>query len=119
MHADPASEQAYGGEGELSACERNHDVVSARTITDLIILTKPRVTVLVVATMLSAMWVGSRSVHATLLSSSGGVANASTDGRIPIVRLLLALLGTVLVVSGANALNMYIERDTDRLMART
>jgi protoheme IX farnesyltransferase len=29
------------------------------------------------------------------------------------------LLGTALIVSGANALNMYLERDTDRLMERT
>jgi protoheme IX farnesyltransferase len=33
--------------------------------------------------------------------------------------LAVAALGTVLVVSGANTLNMYIERDTDKLMART
>src|SRR5262249_24541460 len=30
-----------------------------------------------------------------------------------------ALLGTTLVVAGANALNMYLERDVDALMTRT
>jgi protoheme IX farnesyltransferase len=37
----------------------------------------------------------------------------------PLGRLLIAMLGTALVVAAANALNMYIERDTDALMKRT
>jgi len=40
-------------------------------------------------------------------------------GPRPLGRLLLAMLGTALVVAAANALNMYIERDTDALMRRT
>jgi protoheme IX farnesyltransferase len=35
------------------------------------------------------------------------------------VELLIALLGTALVVGSANALNMYLERDLDGLMTRT
>jgi len=40
-------------------------------------------------------------------------------GPRPLGRLLIAMLGTALVVAAANALNMYIERDTDALMRRT
>ncbi len=41
--------------------------------------------------------------------------------RVPveISRALTALLGTVLVVSAANVLNMYLERDSDGFMTRT
>jgi protoheme IX farnesyltransferase len=35
------------------------------------------------------------------------------------LRLLLAIIATSLVVAGANALNMVLERDSDRLMERT
>jgi len=40
-------------------------------------------------------------------------------GPRPLVRLLVAMFGTALVVASANALNMYIERETDALMRRT
>ena len=40
-------------------------------------------------------------------------------GPIDVVRLVLALVGTGLVVAAANALNMYLERDVDALMERT
>ncbi len=40
-------------------------------------------------------------------------------GPRPLGRLLIAMLGTALVVAAANALNMYIERETDALMKRT
>lgn len=66
---------------------------------DLVALTKPRVTALVIATTA----VGLRVVPAR--------ASAAT--------VALAILGTVLVVGGANALNMYLERETDRRMERT
>jgi len=78
-----------------------------RYVADLVSLTKPRITVMVVATMLGGMWVASRFARA-----------AGADPR-PAGELALALLGTALVVSGANALNMYIERDIDGLMKRT
>ncbi|WP_425394843.1 heme o synthase [Chondromyces crocatus] len=76
-------------------------------VRDMVRLTKPRVTAMVVVTMLGGMWVASRFERAL-------------GGEVPSIgTLALALLGTALVVGGANALNMYIERDTDRLMART
>ena len=40
-------------------------------------------------------------------------------GPRPLGRLVIAMLGTALVVASANALNMYIERETDALMRRT
>lgn len=84
---------------------------SRRTITsilvDLVALTKPRLTGLVVATTGSGLWL------ATRMRAQEGI-----PARPPST-LALAVLGTVLVVCGANALNMYIERDTDCLMERT
>lgn len=67
-------------------------------IRDYLALTKPRVTAMVVATY----GVGALS------------APTPRDGRV-----WLGLLGTTLVVAAANALNMWIERDTDGQMART
>ena len=69
---------------------------------DLVALTKPRITIMVLATALGGAWLAARRA---------GVAPAKT--------VLLALLGTALIVGGANALNMYLERDTDALMERT
>jgi protoheme IX farnesyltransferase len=85
------------------ARDRSFGAVAA----DLVALTKPRITLIVVATMLGGAWVANRYQHVR------GLAEA------PLSTVLLSLLGTVLVVSGANALNMYIERDTDGLMERT
>lgn len=62
-------------------------------------LTKPAVTRLVMVTMASG----------ALLA----------PGALDLSRLALALLGTVLVVAAANALNMYLERDSDAAMVRT
>ena len=62
-------------------------------------LTKPGVTRLVMVTMLCG----------ALLAPA----------RIEWVRLCVALFSTALVVAGANALNMYLERESDRAMERT
>lgn len=78
-------------------------VRKGRLLADLVTLTKPRITAMVVITMLGGMWLATRS---------GGPQRSA-------LTLSLAMLGTVLVVSGANALNMYIERESDRFMART
>ena len=72
------------------------------TLIDLVALTKPRVTVMVVATALGGAWLAARRAGAT-----------------PSATLAIALVGTALIVGGANALNMYLERDTDALMDRT
>ncbi len=69
-------------------------------LADYLELTKPRVTSLVLVTTAAGFYLGSR----------GGV-----DG----LRLLHALLGTMLVAAGTSALNQYVERDADAKMLRT
>ncbi len=66
---------------------------------DLLALTKPRVTTMVLAT--------------------GGAGAAMAPGAVSNSALALSLIGTVLIVSAANALNMWWERDVDALMSRT
>jgi len=85
-----------GISGERHSSER----ASARsTLSALFELGKPSVAGLVMVTMLCGALVA--------------------PGPRPLGRLLTAMLGTALVVASANALNMYIERDTDALMRRT
>ncbi len=69
------------------------------TAADLIRLTKPRITMLVAVTFTGGMWLA--------------------PGSIERWRAIMALVGTVLVVGAANALNMFLERDVDGLMERT
>jgi protoheme IX farnesyltransferase len=69
------------------------------TLTDVIALGKPRITFMVLVTTTAGLLLAPGTISASLL--------------IP------ALLGVALVVAGANALNMYLERDVDALMART
>jgi protoheme IX farnesyltransferase len=72
----------------------------ADRLADLLVLTKPRISVLV------------------LLVTAAAFCLAS-DQPIPIALLWHTLLGTALVAGSANALNQYMERDFDRLMQRT
>ncbi len=72
-------------------------------VADLIALTKPRITLMVVITTLGGLFLARRA--------EGAVFTAWIVGW--------AVLGTALVVAGANALNMYIEREIDGKMART
>jgi len=66
---------------------------------DLLSLTKPRLSSLV------------------LFTAGGGLALAPV--RVPALQAVAAIVGTTLVVGGANALNCYLERDSDGNMART
>jgi len=66
---------------------------------DLVALTKPRITAMVLAT---------EAAGATL-----------APGHVAARTQLLSLVGTALIVGSANSLNMWWERDTDGLMART
>lgn len=70
-----------------------------RAVRDLARLTKPRITLIVIATCAAGM--------------------AIAPVRIPALVALLALAGTTLIVASANVLNMWWERETDGLMART
>jgi protoheme IX farnesyltransferase len=72
---------------------------SSVALADLVALAKPRVTALVITTTAGGLWLAPVKVG---LDVAG-----------------LAMLGTVLIVAGANALNMYIERDIDGRMDRT
>jgi protoheme IX farnesyltransferase len=69
------------------------------TCRDLVALTKPRVSSLVLAT--------------------AAVGMAIAPGALSVRRATLMLLGTWLCVASANALNCFIERDTDKRMLRT
>ncbi|MFO0626168.1 MAG: heme o synthase [Polyangiales bacterium] len=66
---------------------------------DLVALTKPRLSSLVLCTTAGGLWL-----------AHGALARWSS---------VAALAGTTLAVAGAHALNCYIERDIDRYMART
>jgi len=66
---------------------------------DVIALSKPRITLMVLLTAAGGIWLAP--------------AYASR------ITVAFALAGTALIVAGANALNMYIERDIDGLMKRT
>lgn len=63
-------------------------------------LTKPRITLLVLITTLTGMWLASR-------------------GQLPLSLTLFTLLGTGLAVASASTLNNYFDRDIDALMPRT
>jgi len=52
-----------------------------------------------------------------LLTAAGGMSLA--PGGFALAPALVMLAGTALIVGAANALNMYLERDIDCLMART
>jgi len=69
------------------------------SVRDFIALAKPNVTLLVIITAGGGLWLA--------------------PGHISITRMLAALVGTVMVVASANAFNCYIERESDKHMART
>lgn len=70
-----------------------------RTLLDVIELTKPRITLLVLFTSSVGLYLPSVPLRSSLVVST--------------------LLGLVMAVAGVNALNMYLERDVDGLMSRT
>ncbi len=71
---------------------------------DLVVLAKPRITLMVVITAAGGLFLSRRVSDSAPLSA---------------VTVVLTLLGCALIVAGANALNMYIERDVDKQMDRT
>jgi protoheme IX farnesyltransferase len=66
---------------------------------DFIALSKPRITTMV------------------MITTAGGLFLAPAE--VPAGTALAALVGVALIVAGANALNMVLERDIDRHMTRT
>lgn len=73
-------------------------------VRDLVALAKPRITMMVVITAAGGLFLSRRLPE----------VEAPSVGTI-----LSTILGCALIVSGANALNMYIEREIDGLMPRT
>lgn len=69
------------------------------TVRDLIALTKPRITLMVLVTAAGGMWLA--------------------PGALDLASMAIMLATTGMVVGAANTLNCYLERDSDRLMART
>ena len=63
----------------------------------------------------SPRWSSSPSSAASRSRST----RAATRRAVSSAALVASVVGTALVVAGANALNMYLERDTDALMERT
>ena len=72
---------------------------SHRTLRDLIALTKPRITLMVVIT------------------AAGGAY--LSPARLDPFTMAILLVTMSMIVGGANALNCYLERDSDRFMTRT
>lgn len=89
-----SNENGLGNQGSATRA-----VAHGVSLADLIALGKPRITFMV------------------LLTAAGGLWMAPTP--MAPARAIITLLGIALVVMSANALNMYIERDTDALMKRT
>jgi protoheme IX farnesyltransferase len=84
---------------------------SARSTTvfaDYVALAKPRITIFNVLTALGGLWLAHErgGVGASKVPVSGGT-------------VLATIVGTTLIVAGANTLNQYIERNIDGLMSRT
>jgi len=75
------------------------------TVRDMIALTKPRITLMVVITAAGSAWLASQSLP-------------EGQGLSPL-RMLTMLATVAMVVGGANTLNCYLERDSDRFMERT
>ena len=80
----------------LAAAARPSPLQIAR---DVVALGKPRLSALVLSTAAGGMWLA--------------------PGQRDAASAVALLLGTAAVVSAANALNNFIERDSDRLMRRT
>ncbi len=72
---------------------------------DIVALAKPRITLMVVITAAGGLFLSRRA--------------QDLPAPLTTATVVATLLGTALIVAGANALNMYIERDSDRRMVRT
>lgn len=84
----------------LASSAENAAVAAPRvTVSDLVALVKPRVTLTVLLTALGGLFLARPEISRGLV--------------------LWTLLGTSMIVGGANALNMFLERDIDRHMTRT
>jgi protoheme IX farnesyltransferase len=94
-----------GERGPARLVASEHERVSAAAgrhalVRDYVALTKPRIISLLLLTTLAAMFLAARAPLSPLL-------------------VLWTILGGALAAGGANAINMYFDRDVDALMGRT
>lgn len=75
-------------------------MITSATLSDYLALTKPRVTLMVLLTMMFGFYLGAQ-------------------GEMNWLLLAHALFGTALVAGGTSALNQFLERDLDAKMQRT
>jgi protoheme IX farnesyltransferase len=85
---------------QVPALDTRHDRSSRKTVGAYVALTKPRIIELLLITTLPTMVVAQR-------------------GLPPVWLMAATLVGGALAAGGANAINMYVDRDIDRLMKRT
>jgi protoheme IX farnesyltransferase len=89
---------------DMAAVAESSRRASPVVVRDLVTLAKPRITLIVVITAAGGLFLSRRMPGVEALTAA---------------TVLSTLLGTWLIVSGANALNMFVERDVDKLMPRT
>jgi protoheme IX farnesyltransferase len=90
----------------LAVASRSTSGSGAVAWRDLVTLAKPRITTMVVITAAGGLFLAARA--------------GRLDGPGPSAATVFStILGLAMIVSGANALNMYLERDVDRRMDRT
>lgn len=82
----------------LLSSDASH-LTNASVLRDIVALTKPRITSTVLMTTMGGLFM------APVTPSAASIAGVT--------------FGTAMIVGGANALNMYLERDSDRFMSRT
>jgi protoheme IX farnesyltransferase len=80
-------------------------VTPTLALRDFVTLAKPRITTSVVITAAAGLFLANRA---------GGLVEPITTTTV-----LSTLFGTALIVSGANTLNQYVEREVDKRMERT
>lgn len=102
-------------EVDVDAARRGALAVAIAAARDLIALTKPRITLVVLITAAGGM----KLAHAKLAALSSATGRGAGVGGITLATWLYTMIGTALIVGSANALNMYWERDVDALMQRT
>ena len=103
--SEPTEADALPAPAPFVAAPRGARSTGPKLVADIFALTKPRVTLMVIVTMLGGAWL---AVHRIGRAAAPSAAH-----------LAAAVAGTAIVVGSANALNMYLERDSDGLMART
>jgi len=83
----------------MTAAVTTRKATLSPSVRDVFALAKPRITLMVLLTTAGGVWL--------------------SPARASKATIAFALLGTTLIVAGANALNMYIEREIDGFMKRT